>query len=323
MQRTFLGLYRWYVAESQKKRAWNPDLSFDWRSFRPDHSADVWAIIEGFFAVEQYVPDYASKITHLVRQAHGRSYFQLQWGAEETKHSLVWENALIFSRHRTSVWMEEYRHNLLNNEWALPWDDPLHMLVYTVFQERATQLNYRNMGLLARGDHNYPVVDPVLSHLCRALVADEAAHYHFFLAGVRLYLYYFPAETLEAILDVLKHFAMPAQDIIPHWGRVAEAIYRMGIYGPREFRQNVLDVVFRNLSLRDRKAVEAGLLASRLVPDEAGALRNTALWETFDPVQVEAQVLRLNTKIQRYEKQVGRDVIEPWEFIPDPQWPRP
>jgi acyl-[acyl-carrier-protein] desaturase len=320
INRTFMGLYRWYMYESQK-RTYNPDLDFQWQKFRPDHEDDVITVMEGFFAVEQYVPDYASKITHLVRRLDGRSYFQLQWGAEEAKHSLLWENALLFSKRRSPTWMENYRHDLRSNEWPLPWDDPLHMLVYTVFQERATQLNYVNLGEVSRGLNDYPAIDPVLSRVCSVLVTDEVAHFHFFLEGLRLYLYYFPAETLEAILTVLEHFAMPAQAIIPNWNEIAEAIYRLGVYSPRDFSRKVVGLVFHNLGLHDRKLIEKGLQASRAVPDETGAIRNTAIWDAFCPTRVESGILRLTSKVQHFEHRAHRDTVDNFEFVRNPLWP--
>jgi acyl-[acyl-carrier-protein] desaturase len=321
IERGFLGLYRWYVSQSQKKRAWNADLDFEWRNLRQDHTTDVLTIVEGFFAVEQYVPDYTSKIISLVRGLQGRSYFQLQWGAEEAKHSLVWENVLLFSRRRTSTWIEEYRHDLMDGEWPLPWDDPLHMLVYTVFQERATQLNYANLAAIARGQNYHSAVDPVLNRVCLALVADEAAHYHFFLEGLRLYLYYFPAEALQAILNVVNRFAMPAQDIIPNWNEVAEAIYKLAVYSPRDFSGKVVGVIFNSLGLHGRKTIERGLRDSRVVPDGSRVPRESAIWEVFCPAQVEAGVRRLNARVQCYEQRVGRDIVDSLGLVPNPEWP--
>lgn len=326
LERTFHGLYRWYVARSQQLRNWNPDTSFDWAQMRPDHSSDVVQLIEGFFAVEQYVPDYTSKIINLVRRSFGRSHFQIRWGSEEERHAESWENALLFSRQRTPTQIEEYKHDLRSNEWRLPWDDPLHMLIYTVFQERATQLNYLNFAKIARGDANDPAqniaVDPVLERVCTMLAVDEAAHYGFFLEGARLYLYYFPEETLEAIHNVITHFSMPAQAIIPNWDAIAEVIYRTGVYGPRDYQRNVLTPVFNNLSVVSRKALENGIKRSRIVPTiDGNDKRETALWDVFDPSTVVKSVKRLHSKIVEYEKTIGRDAISPLEFVENPDWP--
>ncbi|HEV2471193.1 MAG TPA: acyl-ACP desaturase, partial [Chthonomonadales bacterium] len=262
---------------------------------------------------------------NLVRQSHGRSHFQLRWGAEEERHANTWENALLFSRQKTPRQIDEYKACLRARKWELPWDDPLHMMVYTTFQERATQLNYMNMGRIASGQPIKPEYadneDPVLAEACKTLSMDEAAHYLFFLEGTRLYLYYFPEETLEAIYRVITHFAMPAQNIIPNWEHIAEAIYRTGVYGPREYSRNVLQPVFENLGISGRKALEDGIKRSRQVPDVQGEMRQTALWGVFDPGVIEGAVLRNYERFLSYEKQVGFDQVDPIAFVPNPDYP--
>ena len=326
LERAFVGLYRWYVARSQEKRNWNADLSFAWGEMRHDHSDDVVQLIEGFFAVEQYAPDYTGEILRLVRRSHGRSHFQMRWGSEEERHADTWENALLFSRRRSPESIERYKYQLRNSVWTLPWDDPLHMLLYTVFQERATQINYLNFARIARGESDRPEyagdADPVLARACTVLAVDEAAHYAFFLEGARLFLYYYPDETLQAVHDVVTHFAMPAQNIIPNWPQVAETIYRAGVYGPRVFQRDVIAPVFDNLTLAGRKALEAGIKRSREVPDDEGRMRTSAFWEAFDPGEAERSVLRLHDKIVAYEKSTGRNALDPLRFLPNPDWPR-
>jgi len=324
LERAFVGLYRWYVARSQEKRNWNADLSFAWGDLRHDHSDTVVQLIEGFFAVEQYAPDYTGEILRLVRTSHGRSHFQMRWGSEEERHADTWENALLFSRRRSPRAIEDYKYQLRSNTWTLPWDDPLHMLLYTVFQERATQINYLNFAKIARGESGDDSlggdVDPVLAKACTTLAVDEAAHYAFFLEGARLFLYYYPEETLQGIYDVITHFAMPAQNIIPNWPQVAETIYKTGVYGPRVFQKDVLVPVFENLTVTGRKALENGLKQARAIPGQDGAMRLTALWDAFDPAEAERSVMRLHDKITAYEKTTGRDALDPLVFQHNPDW---
>ena len=294
---------------------------------RKDLHPDAVMMIQGFYAVEQFVPDYTSKILALVRESEGRSNFQLRWGSEEEKHSATWENALLFCGQRSLKWIDDYKHALQKNRWSLPWDDALHMLAYTVFQERATQLTYMNFGALARGEGSPEqygdAVDPVLESACKTLAGDEAAHYSFFGNGLRLYLYYFPTETLEAINDVLAHFAMPAHDVIPNWQMVAEAIYRTGVYGPRQFGRNVLVPVFKSLSLRGKKAIELGLKRSRLVPDADGAEIKTALWDAFEPEGIRTKAQRIFDKIHDHDSSYGRHALDPIKFVADTFWHDP
>ena len=147
IERGFLGLYRWYTARSQETRNWNPDKSFDWRKLRSDFSEPLIRVLQGFFAVEYYTPDYVDEILNLVRRSHGRSHFQLRWGSEEEKHADTWENAVLFSRQRSPEFLERYKHDLRANTHRSLWEgDALRNLIYTVFQERATQLNYSQPG---------------------------------------------------------------------------------------------------------------------------------------------------------------------------------
>ncbi|PYE53862.1 acyl-ACP desaturase [Deinococcus yavapaiensis] len=327
IERAFLGLYRWYTSRSQETRNWNPDKSFDWRALRTNASADVTTIVQGFFAVEQYAPDYTSELVNLVRRSHGRSHFQLRWGSEEEKHADAWENVLLFSRQRSPQWIAEYKERLRSQQWTLPFPDAITNLVYTVFQERATQLNYLNLMAVASGKsdkaHLRGQEDPVLASVARTIAVDEAAHYNFFLEGVRLYLYYYPQQTLEAIRTVITQFSMPSSHLVPDWDKFAETVYRAGVYGPRDFSRDVMQVVFRNLGIESRRTLEEGIKATRAVPNfDANATQQTAIWDTFDYGLVEGDVKRLHVKIGKYEQEVGLSDLDPTEFVENPELPK-
>ncbi len=321
IERGFLGLYRWYVAKSQVQRNWNPDKDFDWRNFRKDHNPEVNTILEGFFAVEQFVPDYVTKLLLVIRKSHGRSHFHIRWGSEEEKHADLWYNTVLFSQYRSPEWLKEYMGQLRGQEWNLPWDDPMHMIFYTVFQERATQVNYLNTAIIARGKSENPLyansADPVLEMAAKKIAADEAAHYNFFLEGARLYTYYYPAESLQAMADVINHFAMPAGNLIPNYDHFAEVVYRAGVYGPREHARDVVQAALNNLGVSGRKALEAGIRKSRLVPDENGNLRETAIFDGLDFVTVQEKVKRIYKLIENHEQEVGFSDIDPTVFVPN------
>ena len=321
IERTFVGLYRWYVSRSQKTRNWNPNADFDWRSLRTDHSVELNTIIEGFFAVEQYVPDYVLTLLKVIRRSYGRSHFHIRWGAEEEKHSDLWENTLLFSRFRTPAWIENYKHMLRSKEWELPWDNPLHMIFYTVIQERATQVNYLNTGLIAAGKSDQPEFaddhDPVLMKVAQTIAVDEAAHYNFFLEGARLFLYYYPAQALEALHDVIKFFAMPAGDLIPDYDRFAEVVARAAVYGPREHIRDVLDMALEQLGINGRLALKRGINRIRQVPRlEDGNMVDTAIFDVLDYKGVTKKVQKLFGRIESYEKGIGFDQIYPLKFVP-------
>lgn len=332
-----LAMYRWYVADSQAKRPWNPFADFEWEKLRTDHSDLFMRIIAGFFAVEQYVPDYVEKLLRVIRRSHGRSYFHLRWGSEEEKHSDLWEATLLFSKRYSPQWIRDYKNDLISREWNLPFDDPIKMIIYTVFQELATRLNYSQLHRVMRGrirnDYFDYEFDPVLMKATKNIIQDEAAHYTFFLEVARLFLYYFPAETLEAIKDVMDNFAMPAGDIIPNYKEYQEDVYKAGIYGRKDFR-DLLRTALSNLSLENRTALIKGIKQSRLVPDEnGGGLRETAIFteqvdkegnfyepaefKGFDFEQLESSIKENFERIIVFEENTGISKIDPVLFIPN------
>lgn len=318
IERGMLGLHRWYVSRSQQTRNWNPDTTFDWRALRKDHSPEMNHILEGFFAVEQYVPDYVTKLLHVIRKDHGRSHFHIRWGSEEEKHAELWYNSVLFSQYRSPKWLKEYMFNLREREYDMPWEDPVHMLFYTVFQERATQVNYLNTAVIARGQGELKGdADPVLAHAAQVIAVDEAAHYNFFLEGARLYLYYYPTKALEAMVDVIRHFSMPAGDIIPNFARFTETVHRVGIYGPREHAKDVVQHALDNLGVAGRKALETGIKRGRMVPDENGNLRDSAIFDGLDFPTISEKVRLLFGRIKKHEDVAGFSDIDPTVFVPN------
>lgn len=324
IERGLIGLYRWYLARSQSKRNWNPDKSFDWRSFRTDLSPSLNAILEGYYAVEQYVPDYTVKTIQMTRKSYGRSHFQIRWGSEEEKHSDLWLNTMIFSRRRDPEWIQEYQQSLRSEEWMMPWTDVFHTIFYVVIQERATQLNYLNTAVIARGQSEVPEhkddADPVLAQVAETIAVDEAAHYFFFLEVARLYLYYYPTRALEALYDVINNFHMPGFDIIPNRAQLGEILYKAGVYGPRQYTRDVLAVALKNMGIDDRRSfiknLSEGIKRSRLVPDPDGNPRQTAIFDLFDYDSVEKAVKKLFGRVASYEREIGFDRIDPTRFVP-------
>jgi acyl-[acyl-carrier-protein] desaturase len=317
IERGITSLYRWYLARSQATRNWNPDLDFDWRSFSTRHSDEVNTMLEGFYAVEQYVPDYVKNLLDVIRQNYGRAQFHVRWGAEEQRHMDAWRNTVLFARRRSLAWLEQWTDRLRAGEWLLPWDDPLHMLFYTVVQERATQVTYVNMADIAAGRPGFESdADPVLERVARTIAIDEAAHYNFFNECARLHLYYYPAEALEALVDVLRHFSMPGTEIIPNFPEFEEIVARSAVFGPRQYATDVLRVVMGNLDVKANRALAFGIQRSRQVPDEDGNLVDTTLLSMIDYPSVEEHVGDSYRRIAKYEAKAGRAELDPTEMVP-------
>jgi acyl-[acyl-carrier-protein] desaturase len=321
IERAILGLYRWYVSYSQRLRNWNPDRDFDWRQFKTDHSDNIVSVIEGFFAVEQYTPDYVTTILHMIRRSHGRSHYMMRWGSEEEKHADLWRNALMATGRRGVQWVEDYMEILRGKEWKLPFEDPLRILFYQVVQERATQVNYLNMALIAQGQLQPEKfgadADFVLAEVSRKIAVDEAAHYKFFQEIFRLFLYYVPDEAAEAALDVVNHFYMPASDIIPDFNVFVEALRKTSVYGGRQYAVDVLEPAFRSMGIANRKTLEAAVRRSREVPDTQGGMRSTAIFDSLDFHHIEDSVKKTYHRIGLYEKDAGIEAFSNVRFVPN------
>lgn len=326
LERAILMLYKWYVERSQEKRNWNPDTGFDWRKVGQNHSDRLGRILLGFYAVEQYVPDFIIALLAMIRRSHGRSQFHIRWGAEEQKHMELWRNAVLFSRFRTLKQMDEYTQTLRSKLWTLPFDNPIKMIVYTVFQELATQCNYVGLLQILKGifkdeetakRFSCDVGDETLQQATAKIAADESAHYRFFLEISKLFLYYFPEDTLEAIKDVLDGFAMPAGDLIPNYDKFAVIVHKAGIYGTTEHEQDVVQVALNHLTIDGREALEDGIRRIRLVPDEDGEMRATAIFQTLKLEPLTQDVKKLFSRIKKYEDEIGFSDLEPTLFQPN------
>jgi len=318
IERGLLGLYRWYSEHSQRRRNWHADTCIDWRRIRRDHSDAVATIVEGFFAVEQYTPDYVGPLVGLIRESYGRSQWHMYWGAEEGRHADLWRNAVVALGRRDQLWIEEYTRELRRSEWALPWDSPRHILFYQVIQERATEVSYLNLGLglankLAR---LATPVDDTLAAACRLIAVDEAAHYGFFAEVARLFLYYEPEASLEALTDVIRHFTMPARTLIPNYDHFGRVLHDAGVFGRSIHYRDVVQIVLGTLSSPALRDLEAGVRRAREIPTTDGSLRTAAFLDTLNQPEIERKVEHLYRRSQSHLARAGLDRMFPTAWTP-------
>lgn len=252
IENRFYELYLQYFHKAEAHRRWNVMKDIPWHTAQRQRDDAIAQIVESFMAVEMYLPDYTSKILHLIRRSRGRAWFQANWGYEESKHSLVLETWLTRSGHRTPEQLREFEEAVLAREWDLCYDSPLEMIVYTTFQEFATGLNYRNLRNLVA-----PSNDLALDRLLTLLSQDETAHFQFFKEGVRIFMEHDRDLVLRAIAHVLKTFRMPAQHLIPNWPERDAAIRNHHVFTDRIFTREVLPAVLKSmgLSLSDLREV--------------------------------------------------------------------
>src|SRR5262249_41238175 len=142
------------------------------------------------------------------RTVRGRAWFLANWGYEESKHSLVLQEWLGRSKHRTEAQIEEGANWGGMGEGELPMEDVRGMTCYTSGEGLATWLHYRNLRQIV-GD-----TDPALSKILSLISIDERAHYDFYLKVMKLHLEDDRTATLEQLKRVLNNFAMPATHLL-------------------------------------------------------------------------------------------------------------
>ena len=231
----FYELYLQFFNRAESERRWNVEKDIPWEQSNPAVQDQVAFIVESFMAVELFLPDYTSKILEMVRRSRGRAWFQANWGYEESKHSLVLEKWLLTSGKRTKKDLDAFVDTVLANQWQLPFETPRQMMIYTVFQELSTGLNYRNLRRKAI-EQNDGALATALSFVAR----DESAHYQFFQDGVKLFLRNDRDSTLRDIKLVLENFQMPAQSLIPNWEHRGKTIVAEKIFSDRIFYKDIL-----------------------------------------------------------------------------------
>jgi acyl-[acyl-carrier-protein] desaturase len=252
LERQFYDLYLEYFHKAEANRRWNLREDIPWNQVGHDADPAVVQVMQSFMAVELFLPDYTSKLLHLVRASRGRAWFQANWGYEESKHSLAIETWLTESGSRTDHQIREFEEEILSREWSPDYDTPLEMMIYTTLQEFATSLNYRGLRRLAQ-DANDPALDKVLVLLSR----DETGHFEFFKNGTLLFMQQNRDLVLEKLNHVIRSFRMPAQDLIPDWDAQDQLIRRLGIFDDRIYMRDVVRPVLKALGVRPDELREA------------------------------------------------------------------
>jgi acyl-[acyl-carrier-protein] desaturase len=146
----------------------------------------------------------------------------------------------------------------------------LHSLAYVSFQELATRVSHRNTGKATE--------DPIGEQLLSRIAADENLHMIFYRNLLNAALKLDPNQTMQAITDVVKQFAMPGAGI-PGFQRKSVEMAVAGIYDIRQHRDEVVMPVLRFWKvfelegLNDEGEQARNELSEIMAAMEKGALR--------------------------------------------------
>jgi acyl-[acyl-carrier-protein] desaturase len=230
----FYRLYRQFFDLAEKKRRWSLRDDIPWDQVNRSMDPAIADVVESFCAVEMYLPDYVENAMAMFRTSRARAWFYANWGYEESKHSLALGDWLLRSGLRTDEEMNDLESRVFQEQWTVPHDSAVGMLIYAMAQELATALNYRNL--------RRPVDeqgDAALSKVLALLRVDELAHHSFFLKAVRLYLQHDRQGTLEQMRRVLHSFQMPALHMLADSSQRVADIKSLQVYSEEIYMREV------------------------------------------------------------------------------------
>jgi acyl-[acyl-carrier-protein] desaturase len=238
-------LYRDYFDRAEKKRRWSLRDDIPWEECNGALDPAIADVVQTFCAVELFLPDYVSKLMPQVRANRGRAWMIANWGYEESKHSLALGDWLLRSGMRSEEQMAELDSEVFQQEWNLPHDNARGMVCYTMVQELATWLHYRNLRDVVRQRGGDPALDRVLN----LISIDERAHYDFFRRLVQLYLEDDRPGTLEQLRRVINQFAMPAVHLLFDGRKRIEAVKELRIFDYDIFYTQVFEPILKALQV--------------------------------------------------------------------------
>lgn len=248
IQKKLYDIYRDYFDRAEKKRRWSLVNDIPWDKCNRNLDPAIADIVQTFCSVEMYLPDYLSKLLPQVRAIRGRAWMLANWGYEESKHSMAFGDWLLKSGLRSDEEMTDIEAQVFQHEWNLPYDNARAMVCYTMFQELATWLHYKNLQKII-GEQN----DPALYRCLHWVAMDERAHYDFFRKMVELYLEEDRSGTLEQIRRVANTFMMPAVHLLFNGRQRIEAIKSLRIFDYDIFYYQVFEPVLEALKVDKRE----------------------------------------------------------------------
>jgi acyl-[acyl-carrier-protein] desaturase len=248
------------VEESWQPSDFLPDLTKeDWRAqlteFRerakelPD---DLLVVLVGDMITEEALPTYQTWLNRLEGvtdptgvSESGWAQWSRGWTSEENRHGDLLNKYLYLTGRVDMRAVEVSIHHLINNGFDPQTEnDPYLGFIYTSFQERATKISHRNVGVLAK-----KAGEDRLHKICGLIAGDEARHekaYKLFMTKV---FELDPARAMIAFARMMKKkITMPAvlmydgrdQSLFSKFSMVAQKI---GVYTATDYAEIIENLV--------------------------------------------------------------------------------
>lgn len=153
------------------------------------------------------------------------------WTAEEDRHGNILRDYIRDSRLLNFWALEKLQFEYLRSGFNPDWGgDPYKIFVYTTCQEKATQISHLNTGNILAAQ------EPLLDSITRKVSQDEARHYAFYMNVFKEIIERDPNEALASAASIMPSIDMPGISIA-NFNDYADVVRRSGIYGPRDYKR--------------------------------------------------------------------------------------
>jgi len=213
---------------------------------------DLLVVLVGDMVTEEALPSYQTWLNRLegVTDRTGASdnpwaQWSRGWTAEENRHGDLLNKYLYLTGRVDMRAVETTVHNLIKNGFDPKTENnPYLGFIYTSFQERATKISHRNVGVLALRDG-----DEVLHKICGMIAGDEARHEKAYKLFMTRIFELDPAQAVLAFAKMMKSkITMPAmlmsdgksENLYQKYSIVAQ---KTGVYTTKDYAEIISDLV--------------------------------------------------------------------------------
>ncbi|MBI3288726.1 MAG: acyl-ACP desaturase [Elusimicrobia bacterium] len=223
------GLVQRYL-ERFETHAWNRFRAFSWDSVQggllTEEQIDA---LKTAMLVEDHIPGYSKAYYGMLSLDPGLPldellfrrqmlHFVFLWACDEDRHAHTLENYLRASGRVDPAALTSEMLTAVAKPYRAPHDEPMQMAVYTVIQEKATQVFYSCLRDV--------VEEPVLKRVLDSLSQDEARHCGFFTDLLRMYLAVPGGADYALIKEAVVGFKMPLHGTLDNYKRRAITMMR-------------------------------------------------------------------------------------------------
>jgi acyl-[acyl-carrier-protein] desaturase len=210
---------------------------------------DVMVVLVGDMITEEALPTYQTWLNRFdaVTDETGVSdnpwaQWSRGWTSEENRHGDLLNKYLYLSGRVDMHAVEVTTHYLIKHGFDPQTEnDPYLGFIYTAFQERATKISHKNVGVLSMR-----AGDDSLHKICGLIAGDEARHERAYTLFMNKIFELDPTEAVQAFAKMMKKkITMPAilmydgkvRDLFSKFSAVAQSI---GVYTARDYA-NIID----------------------------------------------------------------------------------